>query len=434
MNKKVLFITYYWPPSGGAGVQRTLKFVRYLPEFGIDPIVVTVHPDKASYPVLDESLLNEIPTSAKVVKTSSFEPLKYLAKIAGKEKVPYGGFTNTSGDSFAQKALRWIRGNFFIPDARVGWVMHATKAALKIIREEKIDTVFISSPPHSSQLIGFQIRQEFPKIRWIADLRDPWTKIYYYPDLLHTKLAKRADRALERRVLKQCDHAIVVSDPIRKEYAALGSVDAGKISVIPNGYDEENFQSIEQSQPKKFIISYTGTLAESYNPASLIQLLSDFVLNHGDVKLRFVGTQAPAIRKMLEEKKLIPYCEFIPYVPHQAAIQYMQESSVNLLLIPDSAGAAGILTGKLFEYLGSAKPILGVGPVTGDASRIVEECNAGKFFSRDQPDGMLLWLEEHYVRWSNGVDLRNESKVHQRYTRRELAARLADLLRSDKVE
>jgi len=428
--KKVLIITYYWPPSGGAGVQRTLKFVKYLPEFGIEPVLLTVDPSVASYPVKDESLTAEVPSRLKIIRTRSFEPLNFLARIAGKDKVPHGGFSNTSKDSFSQKALRWIRGNFFIPDARVGWVAYATSSAIKIIEKEGIDTVYISSPPHSSQLIGFQLRQRFPNIRWVADLRDPWTKIYYYPELLHTSLAKKADKTLEKKVLKTCDHAVVVSKYIRNEFAELGDVSTGKIAVIPNGYDEIDFVPASDQLSDRFTITYTGTLAESYNPESLFGAIHEVVKIAGadHVRLRFVGTMPPSVRGMLRNYGLESCCEFIAYVPHAEAIRYMQESHINLLMIPDSLGAEGILTGKLFEYLGAARPILGIGPADGDAAAIVKECAAGEFFSRSQSEHITNWMLIYFRQWKEGVEIVNTSTVHHKYRRRALTGQLAAIL------
>ncbi len=429
--KKVLIITYYWPPSGGAGVQRTLKFVKYLPEFGIEPVLLTVDPSVASYPVKDESLTAEVPSRLEIIRTRSFEPLNFLARIAGKDKVPHGGFSNTAKGSFSQKALRWIRGNFFIPDARVGWVMHAVKAAISIIeKDSSIDTVYISSPPHSSQLIGFQLRVRFPKIRWIADLRDPWTKIYYYPELLHTGMAKKADKALERKVLSTCDHAVVVSKYIRNEFAELGEVSTGKIAVIPNGYDENDFAPASDQISDRFTITYTGTLAESYNPESLFSSLSNLVKITGlnKLRLRFVGTMPPSVRGMLGKYGLESCCEFIAYVPHAEAIRYMQESHINLLMIPDSPGAEGILTGKLFEYLGAARPILGVGPADGDAAAIVKECAAGEFFSRSQSEHITNWLLIYFRQWKEGAEIVNTSTIHHKYRRRALTGQLAAIL------
>lgn len=433
--KKVLILTYYWPPSGGAGVQRTLKFVRYLPEFGIEPYVLTVDENKASYPVRDESLLKEIPQGLHLEKTSSFEPLNILAKIGGKEKVPYGGFSNSSNDSFTQKMLRWIRGNFFIPDARVGWVRFALKKASEIIQRENIDTVYISSPPHSSQLIGLKLRKRFPHIRWIADLRDPWTHIYYYSELLHTGPAKKADADLEKKVLQRCNHAVVVSNPIRKQFATLGNIPAEKISVIPNGYDESDFPLNKASVSEHFVITYVGTLAESYNPVVFFNALAGLVKVTGSDKIRFrlVGSAPPLIVSMISRFELEMFTEFIPYVPHVEAISYMQESHVNLLMIPDTQGADGILTGKLFEYLGAERPVLGIGPLEGEAAAIVRECGAGDFFSRDQAELIETWLQRWYSRWESGEQIRIDSVIHHKYRRRALTRQLAQLLRDETI-
>jgi glycosyltransferase involved in cell wall biosynthesis len=418
-KKKVLFITYYWPPSGGAGVQRTLKFVRYVPEFGIEPIVLTVDPEKASYPVIDESLLKEVPIGVEVHKTSSFEPLKYLAQIVGRERVPHGGFTNASKDKLSQKVLRWIRGNFFIPDARVGWVKYAVTEAKRLIEQNNIDTIYVSSPPHSSQLIGLALKKWKPSLKWIADLRDPWTAIYYYNELMHTAWAGKIDAKYEKMVLQQCDHALVVSKPIQKEFALLGSIQPDKISVIPNGYDEENFDGNVLSRPQQFIINYTGTLADTYNPKSLIEAMANFCLGKpvNEIRLRFVGSMPSSIRQMLSANGLDDYCEFINYVPHAKAIRYMQAAAVNLLVIPDTGGAEGILTGKLFEYLGARRQILGIGPVKGDAAAIVEECASGKFFERESKEDISSWITSQYHEWNQ-----------HRYTRRQLSRSLSGIL------
>ncbi|MBK7966349.1 MAG: glycosyltransferase [Bacteroidetes bacterium] len=237
--KKVLVITYYWPPSGGAGVQRSLKFVKYLSHMGFSPMVLTVKEDKASYPLHDSSLLTEVPQTVKVVRTNSFEPLNILSSIIGKKNVPYGGFANANKESKKQKFLRWVRGNFFIPDARVGWVSYAFKEAKRIIEDEKIECVYISSPPHSSQLIGLKLKETFPQLRWVADLRDPWTDIYYYKDLLHGKRAKLKDEQFEKHVLEKADAIVVVSEPIKNSFLEKSVlVLPSKIHVLPNGFDE----------------------------------------------------------------------------------------------------------------------------------------------------------------------------------------------------
>ena len=216
-SKKILIVSYYWPPSGGAGVQRIFKFAKYLSQSGYKPYVVTVDDKVASYPIRDQSLLADVPSSIIVFRTHSFEPLNLLTKVTG-NKAPYGGFANKDKEKFSQKILRFIRGNFFIPDARKGWVKYGFEKSAELIRNEKIDTVIISSPPHSSQLIGLKLKRKFPELKWIADLRDPWTDIFYYKDMLHTRMASAKDAALEKEVVETADSLVVVSKPILNSY------------------------------------------------------------------------------------------------------------------------------------------------------------------------------------------------------------------------
>jgi glycosyltransferase involved in cell wall biosynthesis len=427
--KKVLIITYYWPPSGGPGVQRALKFVKYLPEFGMAPVVLTVDPAKASYPLTDDTLAAEIPKGTRVIRTASFEPLRMLSLFSKGQRIPHGGFANAGQEGLLQKALRYIRGNFFIPDARKGWVSFAVTAADRLIRDEQISTVFISSPPHSSQLIGLELKKRFPGLRWIADLRDPWTDIYYYQELLHRPAAARRDAAFESRVLHHADHVITVSSPIRDLLLRKSArLDAGRFHVLPNGYDEEDFPPSPPVRPSAFVVTYVGTMAASYRPAAVLRVLGGMKQRGLPVQLRMVGTHAATVAQEVEEQGLGGCTNFIPYVAHPEAVRHMQESDVLLLIIPDVEHSEGILTGKLFEYLGSRRPVLGLGPVTGEAANILEECRAGKMFGRDDEGGIREYLEAVYEKWKRGEDLANADDTHKKYSRRELTRQLAAYL------
>ena len=216
--KKILIITYYWPPSGGAGVQRWVKFIKYFNKYNIKPYVITVDPNSASYPLVDNTLSNDIPKNTPVYLTKTFEPYNYYKKI-NKKEIPYAGFANEGNPNLIQKTARFIRGNFFIPDARKGWNKFAYAKALEVIEKENIDSVITTSPPHSTQLIGLKLKKEL-NIKWIADLRDPWTDIYYYESMLHTKWAKLKDEAYEKEVIEKADQLIVVSDSIKQLLAS----------------------------------------------------------------------------------------------------------------------------------------------------------------------------------------------------------------------
>ncbi len=427
MSLRVLVITYYWPPSGGAGVQRALKFVRYFPEFGVEPIVLTVDPQKASYPVTDSTLTKDIPASTRVVTTNSFEPLNILSSLMGKKNVPYGGFANANKESKTQKILRWIRGNFFIPDARVGWVNYAYKEAVAIIERENIKHVFISSPPHSSQLIGIKLKKRFPGLKWIADMRDPWTDIYYYKDLLHTTSAARKDAALERKVLEEADTILVVSEAIKRQFCKKSEkIKSEKIHVVPNGYDEADFQTDITPETGFFTISYVGTMADTYRPEVFFEAFSRLVKKHPDknLRFRFIGNIPWPVKKQAEEYGISSNCEWNGHVTHEEAIRQMQSANLLLLIIPDAPAAEGILTGKLFEYIGAGRPILGIGPRNGDAAKILRESGAGEMFEREDKAGLEAWMESILY---GKITILNPIDV-QKYSRRKLAKTVVDII------
>ncbi len=430
-KKKVLFITYYWPPSGGAGVQRSLKFVNYLPEFGIEPVVLTVDESVATYPVRDETLSREVDASTRVIRTDSFEPLRWLSRLTGgKAKIPHGGFTGQRREKWSQRILRFIRGNFFIPDARVGWVRHAVKTADRIIRQEAIETVLISSPPHSSQLIGLELKKRFPKIHWMADMRDPWTDIYYYAEFHMMEFVKAKDKQLERAVFENASSEEVVSDSLARLFAGKStSIDSSKIHVIPNGFDGRDFKQDIVPPADVFRLTYVGTLAESYRPELFFNVLAEVMSEFSEVRfqVRFVGSPSVSLKHVLETEHLSDVTEFIGHVPHAEAVGYMRSSSVLLLFIPDVDHAEGILTGKLFEYLGSRVPVVGNGPVNGDAAAILKETGAGLLFDRMDKQGLKNHLRDLVERWKTNSDLRHTADI-RKYERREQARQLASIL------
>lgn len=430
--KKVLFVTYYWPPSGGAGVQRSLKFVRYLREFGVEPIVLTVDPVKATYPVTDESLHAEVPRDIRVVRTDSFEPLKIMSVITGgKARIPHGGFTNQNKEKFSQKVLRFIRGNFFLPDARKGWVRFAVKAADELIRKERIDTVVISTPPHSSQLIGMELKKKHADLTWIADLRDPWTDIYYYNEMMHTAIARRRDLELEKQVLESCDAAITVSNELKRLFLLKSPLlEESKFHVIPNGYDTSDFSDPVEPSSKEFVITYVGTIADSYEPDVFFRVLRSVLQADPGLplKMRFVGSISNAVNEWCVQDWLKSRVEFIRYVPHHEAVRFMKSSVLLLLLIPRVRHDKGILTGKLFEYIGAARPVVGIGPEDGDAALILKECQSGKMFARERESELTEYLISLVSKWKRGESLLPSNDVRVNYSRRSLTEQLSRVI------
>lgn len=427
--KKVLVISYYWPPSGGAGVQRWLKYSKYLPEFGIEPVVVTVNPGEAAYPVIDNSLLYEVPKSIKVHTTRTFEPFEFYKLLSRKKQIPFAGFANEGKVTLFKKLMRFIRGNFFIPDGRIGWNNYAFEKCCELIESQNIDTFLITSPPQSSQLIGLKLKKKY-KLKWIADIRDPWTDIYYYNKLYHTSWAKKKDARYEREVIEQADHLIVVSEAIKNSFAGKTTkVDLSKIHVIPNGFDENDFANKQADNPPEFVITYTGTITADYKIDAFIDGFKELINEHKDVKfkLRFVGSVA-GVQKGQFEKKLYHAVEFVNHVSHVESINYLMRSTLVLLAIPDVKGNEGILTGKLFEYLASQKFIFCLGPVNGEAAQIIEECEAGISFEHSDAIGIKEGLLGLLNKWKAQEVLRKNSSQYKKYSRQIQAKNIAEII------
>ncbi len=426
-------ITYYWPPSGGAGVQRILKFVKYFPALGIQPYVVTVDEEKASYPVIDKTLLKDIPPETPVFRTETFEPFNIYSKLLGRKSIPTG-FSNEGNPNYFQKFSRFIRGNFFIPDARRGWVNYAFNEACRLIEKENINTVLTTSPPHSVQLTGLKLKKKFG-IKWIADMRDPWTDIYYYNEFSHTPFARKLDSKYERLVLENADRIITVSKSMKLLFSDKSDkIDPDKITVIPNGYDDEDFKTADSSQPaqKEFIITYTGTLAESYNPEVFFMALKKVTdqIPGIKLKLRFVGNISSDVVDEMKRISLSSHLELIPDVSHDRSIEYLLNSSILFLVIPEIKNDKGILTGKLFEYLAARKPIVCIGPIDGDAASIIKECEAGETFERDMETNLTEYLEKLISKWSKGESLQIRNDGYLNYSRYKQTEELSKIILS----
>lgn len=426
--KKVLIITYYWPPSGGAGVQRWLKFAKYLPQYGWQPVVLTVDPDRASYPQRDESLLEEVPAQCLVYTTRSFELYDLYKWVTGKKQVPFGGFADSSHESALQRLSKLVRGNLLLPDPRRGWNRYAYRRAVELIREHGIDTVVTTSPPHSTQLIGLKLRRRLP-IRWIADLRDPWTDIYYYNQFGHTPPALALDRRYERRVVEQADQLITVSQDVKRLFAAKTPLPvADKIVVIPNGYDPGDFTPVARTDNKRRVITYTGTISEAYDIDALVRALG--LLNpvlRSTLLLRFVGNLPASVEQKFRTAG-IPM-ELTGYVDHARSVRYLMQSDLLLLVIPRVKNNAGILTGKFFEYLASRRPVLAIGPVEGDLAAIMQETRCGHLFAYDDAPGMHEYINR--VLQEQAPPLTPVESASQ-YSREQLTGKIVQLLNAKK--
>jgi glycosyltransferase involved in cell wall biosynthesis len=424
--KKVLVATYYWPPSGGPGVQRWLKFVKYLPQFGYQPVVLTVDPAEATYPLRDESLLNEVHGDTEVVTTPTSEPYSLYKKLLGKKEVPYSGFANEKQSGLISNFARFVRGNLYVPDARVGWNKHALKKALELIDQYQIETVITTSPPHSTQLLGLNIKKLRPAVKWIADLRDPWTDIFYYGKMLHLPFIRKKDARMERHVLMNADTVITVSNSLAKSYQTKIPDNFRKsFEVITNGFDPDDFSVNPLRSTDEFLtVGYTGTLSEEYDLSGFLIAISEIATKQPKpIKLNFTGSISTHWKEKLQNLKGSIECNFKNHVSHDEAILQMQNSGLLLLIIPSIEGNKGIVTGKIFEYIASMRPVLGIGPVDGDAADILSDTGAGKMFAYNDVAGIKEYID-------SGMAMLPEpkkSKVYK-YSRPALTEKLANLI------
>lgn len=419
--KKVLIIAYYWPPAGGPGVQRWLKFVKYLRDFKIEPVVYV--PENPEYPLIDTSLLNEVPEGITVYKQPIFEPYRFASFLSKKKtKQISSGIIQTKNQSITEKLLLWIRGNFFIPDARKYWVRPSVTYLHGILEQEGIETIVTTGPPHSVHLIGHYLK-EFNKVQWIADFRDPWTSIGYHKKLKLTNFAKERHKELERLVLNSADKIVVTSATTKREFRQLSSK---PIKVITNGYDTN--RPTEVVLDEQFTISHIGSMLTGRNPENLWQVLSELIKEHESLKkqlrLQFIGVLSKDVFMSLEAYGLEPFVTVVGYVGHDVAIRYQQQSQVLLLAEINSEETRGIIPGKLFEYMASGRPILGLGPKDWEVAAIVSQTKTGAIFEyashNDLKNVLLNWFHQY-----ENKDLRVNSVGVDTYSRRELTRQLA---------
>ncbi|MBB4806029.1 glycosyltransferase involved in cell wall biosynthesis [Chryseobacterium defluvii] len=455
-QKKILIITYYWPPAGGPGVQRWLKFAKYLPEFGWKPVVYT--PENPNYPLLDESLLKDVPENIEIVKTKIWEPYQLAEKLnKSNKKFKAGQFDVGKNQSWKSKLSIWVRGNFFIPDARVFWVKPSVQFLERYLKENKIEVVVTSGPPHSLHLIGLSLKKKLPNLKWIADFRDPWTEISYYKHLKLTKSSDRKHRQLEGNVFKSADITLATSytdaENFRKKGAnaicitnGFDESDSGKIAESQNckieelqnretGDQKKASQALKPSNPQtlkpNFTLSYIGVLEQLRNPENLWKALDELVKDYPDFAesfiLKFAGRVDDKILDSIEDSGLKSHILNLGYLSHDRAIEEMQHSDLLLITNFPHKSSKGIIPGKIFEYLATGKQIISFGPEEADVSKILEETRAGKHFGYNDLETVKSFILEKFTLWKNGDLLENTQNIEQ-FSRKNLTKKLAEIL------
>lgn len=424
-QKKVLIITYYWPPAGGPGVQRWLKFVKYLPDFGIQPIVYI--PENPTYPIIDEALVKEVSETAIILKHKIFEPYQ-LASFLSKnktKKISSGIIPNQKKQSFLDKLFLLIRGNLFIPDARVYWVKPSVSFLEKYISENNIDTIITSGPPHSLHLIGLELKQKLG-VKWFADFRDPWTTIGYHKALRLSNYAANKHKMLERKVLNTADTIIVTSNTTKKEFEAITKK---PISVITNGYDTENIA--KQGLDTKFTLAHIGSFLSERNPQllweSLVEIIQEIPAFKNHLELKLIGAVSQEVLETINEFGLNPYLNNLGYVSHSEAIAHQRKSQVLLLIEINSEDTKSIIPGKLFEYMVSGRPIIAIGPNGSDFAEIITTTNTGVFFDYSEKMKLKSVLLDFYNQFLEGK-LQSNAVGLQQYSRKSLTEKLVELI------
>jgi glycosyltransferase involved in cell wall biosynthesis len=420
-TKNVLLLTYYWPPSGGAGVHRWLRFSKYFKENNCE---LTVYcPENAAWPAIDLELQNQVSPDIKVIRRKIFEPHKYL-----QGKVSTGvGFTQTKKQSLFSRLIVWVRGNLFIPDSRVFWIKPSTRFLLKYLKEHpEINTIISTGPPHSMHLIARNLKRK-TGIKWIADYRDPWTQIDFYQDLLPGERADKKHKRLEKECLVEPDEIVTVSNACAEGLAEIAD---RKIHVVTNGYEFTEFKSEEIKLDDSFSISHLGSMPFARNPKVLWAALSNLVKNPlfaERLTINLIGTVDYQVLNSAKEYGLEKYIHLTPPISHQESIE-LQRSTQLLLLVANSSGnVKGILTGKFFEYLGARRPIIAIGEQNSDLNKAVIDTTSGYFSHFEDNKGLEEYLANAFNQYCDNSLSATTTNIDQ-YNSAVLAKKFMDLL------
>ena len=434
--KRVLVVTYYWPPSGGSGVQRWVKFAKYLPQEGWQPVIYT--PENPEYTAIDHTLEAEIPHTVEIVRRPITEPYNLYRKLMGKGAstdmktltagASSGAVTEISSGkkSFKQRLSLWIRGNLFVPDPRVGWVKPSVRFLKKYLAEHPVDVIVTTGPPHSMHLIGQRLHKELG-LPWIPDFRDPWSRMYYLKHLPMSARTWRRLRAMEQSVLDECSTVLAVTPLVQEEFQAQTKT---HVSMITNGYDGGDFE--QAVEPDGFFnVVHTGLLAADGNPLNLWKALGIKAWADPDFKaalrLRLVGKVDREVYDAIEEAGLKDNVIDLGYRDHLAAVREQLAASVLVLPLRNDPEYRPILPGKLFEYLASRRPILGIGQEDGAMARVLADTGAGVTAGWDNLEAMRDFIDKAWEQHKAGGVPPVEGDI-ARFSRRSLTRELATLL------
>jgi hypothetical protein len=399
--------------------------VKYLPEFGIEPIVYC--PKNPNYPIIDESLVNEIPDNVTILKQPIHEPYAWanLFSKGRAKKISSGVITKAKKQSLIEKLMLYIRGNYFIPDARKNWIKPSVIFLSKYITDQEIDTIITTGPPHSLHLIGLHLKEQL-SLKWIADFRDPWTTIGYHKALKLTKSSKAKHKALELKVLNGADEIIVTSHHTKNEFQTKTK---HPVSVITNGYDTHSITV--EGKDALFSISHIGSLLADRNPTILWETLSELIQENEafskGFQLNLVGVVSDDVLESIYKNGLNSHLNLVGYVSHDEALRFQMQSQLLLLIEIDSEATKAIIPGKIFEYLVSETPILAIGPKDADIEQIIKTTNTGTYFNYDQKSELKAQILSYFEAFQND-DLKVNAIGLKPYSRKALTEELSRLI------
>ncbi|WP_283640857.1 glycosyl transferase family 1 [Mesonia mobilis] len=425
--QKVLIITYYWPPAGGPGVQRWLKFVKYLRDFEVEPIVYV--PENPHYPIIDKSFEAEVPSGITIVKQPIKEPYQLAGIFSKKESknISSGIIKDEKQQGYLQKMMLWVRGNLFIPDARMLWVKPSVKFLSTYLKENNIETIITTGPPHSLHLIGKQLKENL-KLNWIADFRDPWTKIGYHQKLKLTKASQQKHLRLEREVLETADHILTTSFTTKKDFSKITKK---PISVITNGFDDDEVEEVVLAE--KFRLSHIGSLLSERNPLELWKALQELVSEKEDFakdfELVLAGKVSESVVASIKEYQLGNYLIEKGYLSHEETLIQQRKAQILLLIEIDKEETQGIIPGKFFEYVKANRPILAMGPKDWDVIQLLEETQAGKYFNYTSKEEIKQQVYAWYQEYKSGkLRVNSSAEKIEQFHRKKLTEKLANVI------
>jgi len=422
LKKKILIISYYWPPAGGPGVQRWLKFAKYLPEFNISPVLFV--PENANYPINDNSLKSEVSKDLEIIKLPIFELSNFFPSLKSLNSIRSGNISKNKNQSILQKVVFFIRGNFFIPDMKIFWKRNSVNFLKNYLSENNIETIITTGPPHSIHLIGLELKRKL-NINWISDFRDPWVNLNYLNRFHLLPFVKEYHKKLRDKVINNSDAVIVTSKRLKDLYSEINS----SIFQVTNGYD---YNKPVIKLDKKFSISHVGSLYNERNPEFLWDIIDELSENlqgfKKDLQINLIGNNNKKIKQNLSKRVFNDCVVCYDYVEHKKAIEFMCSSQVLLMLEVDDDESSYAIPGKLFDYLNSNRPIISIGPEQSEVREILSNTGSGKFFNYKDYNSLKLYIEKLYENYVNNLSISDNNYNIDNYNRKNLTSKLVEVI------